>query len=433
MHIHILGIAGGGMTTPLALELKRHGHHVTGSDQPQIYPPASTQLRQAQIPINTTPISRSIDLVIVGSSYQHLTQPSQEFRQIKSLHIPYISATRYVANHLIKPNSILIAGPFGKTTITGLVAWILLRAKLKPSYLIGGQPINRIPSLKITDSPWSVVEADESINGLDTQAKFLYYPIKHLILTGTLWEHKESYSNESDNLTAFQKLVKRIPSNGILVYNQQDPNVNQILPLCRGQTIPYDFSGQFSSPLLGRHNLQNISAAYTLAHQLGIPTSTINSAISSYLGIARRLQIIGHQLHPIFIDDFSQSPNRIQQALETIKNKFPDYQIKVYLEPHATFLQYATGIQGLGSALTLATEVVLGKVHFSPHIPPTQRINARHFASEIGNKLKYIPLPSQIVLHYQQTLKPNEVLVHFSSGGLVGLQTFYRIVRHFKS
>src|SRR3989339_1247587 len=147
MHIHILGIAGQGMTTPLAVELKRLGHHVTGSDQQRIYPPASTIIKKAAIPINQTPITQQIDLAIVGSSYKSFPKSIYEFEQIQKLAIPYISATKFISQNLVKPQSILIAGSFGKTTITGLISWIMFKAGYKPSFMFGGKAINRIPSL----------------------------------------------------------------------------------------------------------------------------------------------------------------------------------------------------------------------------------------------------------------------------------------------
>ena len=47
MHVHILGICGTLMGS-IALLAKAQGHHVSGSDN-QVYPPMSTQLREASI------------------------------------------------------------------------------------------------------------------------------------------------------------------------------------------------------------------------------------------------------------------------------------------------------------------------------------------------------------------------------------------------
>ena len=428
MHIHILGIAGK-MTAPLAAELKNKGHKITGSDQKHIYPPISTILAKTKIKINTSTINSGINLAIIGSSYKSFKKTKQEFTQIKKLNIPYISATKYIAQNIGKKNSILVAGSHAKSTITCLLVWIFKNAKLNPSYMFGATAINPIKSLAITDSDWSIIEADESINGLDRQAKFLIYPAKHLIITSTQWEHKDSYPTCQDNLNAFKKLIQKIPADGILVYNPQDKNLPKLIKYCRGQSFPY---GNFAYPnsLLGLHNQQNISAAITLcqSQKLKINPPVIKRSIKTYKGLKRRLEIIKKTSNNIILlDDFAQSSQRIKTALQTIKNNFPNHLIKVFFEPHASFLQNKKSLKGLSTALKPATEVLLAKIRYHRQIAKKYRATAKDFKKEIGNKLIYQPLYEQILSHYHQTLRPRQVLIHFSSGGQVGLQTLTKI------
>ncbi|MBU3935196.1 hypothetical protein KJ909_00830 [Patescibacteria group bacterium] len=422
MHIHILGIAGT-MTTPLACFLQSQGHQVTGSDQKKIYPPISPLLKKSKIKINQTPISPRLDLLIVGSSYQSFTQTKKEFLQAKKLHLPYISATKYIAQNVAQKKSILVAGTYGKSTITALIIWILKKAKLNPSYMLGAQAINHFPSFFISSSPWSVIEADESINGLDKKAKFLYYPLKYLVLTSADWEHKDSYSTASKNLLAFKKLIKKIPPNGLLVYNSQDKNLKKIINLCRAPVIAYQSKSDLPCQLLGDYNQANISAAVTLCQQLNIDPKIIKNAVGSFLGLKRRLEIIKKTKSDIVvIDDFAQSATRIKKALESVKKSFPRHSIKVFLEPHASFFQDKKGLNHLGQALKLAKEVVLFKIKYNSKIKSKHQATASDFKKEIGNKFLYLPLSSQIKKHYHQTLKKHQVLLHFSSGGHDGLK-----------
>jgi len=426
MHIHILGTAGK-MTAPLAVELKRLGHKVTGSDQERIYPPVSTILKNAKIRINNTPINPNIDLIIVGSSYNAFQKTRQEFSQIKKLKIPYISATSYLAQNVAKTNSILVAGAYGKSTISSLLVWIFKNAKNNPSYMFGATALNKIKPLAITDSDWSILEADESINGLDTQAKFLIYPVKHLIITSTQWEHKESYLTHQDNLAAFKKLIQRVPSNGIFIYNPQDKNLVKFVKHCRGQSFPYHQSPH-PGLLFGSYNEQNISAAVTLCQKLKINPAVIKNSVKTYLGLKRRLEIVKkNEKNIVLVDDFAQSPHRIKTALRAIKDEFPHHQIKVFLEPHASFLQNKKSLENLSTALKSTKEVLLAKIRYNLSIDKKDRVTAQDFRNQIGNKLIYQPLYPQIPPYYQQTLKPNQVLVHFSSGGKKGLKTLKKI------
>ena len=69
MHVHILGICGTLMGS-IALLAKAQGHQVSGSDD-QVYPPMSTQLEKASIPLQSPYSENSVpegaDLVVLGT------------------------------------------------------------------------------------------------------------------------------------------------------------------------------------------------------------------------------------------------------------------------------------------------------------------------------------------------------------------------------
>lgn len=428
MHIHILGIAGS-MTAPLAIALAELGHQVTGSDQDKIFPPFSTQLKKAKIKINCTPITTEIDLAIIGSSYLSFSKTKEEYQEILQQGISHISATNYIAKNLIKKNSIIIAGTYGKTTITAATAYLLDQAYFKPAFMFGGQSKNSLPSLKFSDRDWSVVEADESINGLDTQAKFLYYPVKILILTSANWEHKESYPSPEANFEAFKKLVLSLPSDGLLIYNQDEKSLLPLLEFCPCQKIAYS---QTSIPnlLVGDYNQNNLAATETLGEYLKIDKDIIKKSFKNFKGVKRRLELIATKNNIQFYDDFAQSADRIKATLTTLKNKFPDSKIKVFYEPHASFLQNRTSLQELSTSFSQSDETVIYRLKYHPQ-NHQDRLSAKDFLQVIPRSI-YLPLPEAVTKHYQN-LKPGDILLHFSSGGLEGTKIFKKIISLHKS
>ncbi len=458
MNIHIIGIAGA-MTASLAKELKRLGHQVTGSDQEKIYPPVSDILKNADIKINRNPISKNIDLVIVGSSFNSFENTRQEFETVKRLDLPYISATEYIAKYLGKNNSILVAGAYGKTTITSLLSWILINADFDPSYMIGGDLVNNTDSTRISNSNWSVIEADESIHGLDQKAKFLYYPVKYLLLTSADWEHKDSYKSEVENLLAFQNLIENIPEDGVLVINSRGYSCNNLSKFTKAKVITYNNQDSdyyisnvsieqnqtlitintptspisVNTELLGQFNFENILAAVAMADYLGIDRQIIQDSISKFKGVKRRIQLIEKVEDIIFFDDFAQSAPRIKSTLDAIKLHYPNNNIKVFFQPHASFLQHKQGLNNLNDAFANATEVVLGKISFSQKIDKNNRVTASDFCSEVGQKLIYLPINEDIVNHYNQTLKPKDILIYMSSGGIEGSEIINSIINNLKT
>lgn len=456
MHIHIIGIAGT-MTAPLAVALKKIGHTVTGSDQDKIYPPISTLLKNAGIQLNSPLDYKNIDLAIIGSSYLSFSLTKNEFEIIKKNNTPYVSATEYIGKNIVKNNSVIVAGTAGKTTITSLITHIFCQAKLNPSYMFGGQSLNRIPSLTINQGEWSVVEGDESINGLDTKAKFLYYPTKYVVLTNADWEHKESYKDESDNFLAFKKLVENIPDNGLLIANAKGHEVDKLLQFTSAKIISYNGPKAdyqiikteihetsnltiktpteilcLNTKLLGKFNFENILAAVALCLEIGLDPEIIKDSVASYKGIQRRLEIISNKNNIYFYDDFAQSPKRIKSAIEAIKLHYPNQDIYVYFEPHATFLQNKTGLKGLEEAFAGTKQIVLSKIHFSQRVPVANRATAKDYSDEIGDNLIYIPQNQDLYNHFCQILKPGNIFLHFSSGGREGLKMLKKIINYHK-
>lgn len=458
MKIHILGIAGT-MTAPLAVVLKKLGHQVSGSDQEKIYPPISTFLKKAKIKVNFFEISPDIDLCIIGSSYNSFENTKKEFQQIKKLKIPYISATQYIAQNLIKDESIVVAGSFGKTTITSLISWIFVKAQKKPNYMFGGEPKNKYPAISFSASNISIVEGDESIHGLDKQAKFLNYLPKYLVLTSADWEHKDCYSTELKNLNAFKKLVELLPQNGLMVVNYQSLTAQKISQFCHSPVVTYNSPKanyfidkikikndlttliintpngliKIDTQLIGRFNFENILAAVALCDSLKIKKTIIQKAIFSFKGIKRRLELIANYKNILFFDDFAQSTTRIKSTLLALKNHYPDKKIKVLYLAHASFNQYKNSLQGLEDAFAPCQEIVLGPLKYNSKIDKKNRTTANDFKLLLGSKLIYLPLKRQILKYYKSNLMSNDILIYMSSGGFDNNRIFKSIINSFKN
>ena len=125
MHIHILGIVGT-MTAHLAVSLKKRGFRISGSDQEKIFPPISTTLKRANIPVNSTEIDNNIDLAIIGSSYNLFENTKKEFEEIKKDLDKYgiRNTTKTSKPPLEKPSTMI------SDTISGIEPFFLKNLKL---------------------------------------------------------------------------------------------------------------------------------------------------------------------------------------------------------------------------------------------------------------------------------------------------------------
>jgi UDP-N-acetylmuramate: L-alanyl-gamma-D-glutamyl-meso-diaminopimelate ligase len=140
LRVHFIGIGGTGMGA-LAGLLKRAGHDVRGSDL-ALYPPMSTQLSDAGVPVLLGYSADNLDWgperVVVGNicGADHVEVQAAKARQIPPRQLP-LSARRAAPPW---PPRLVVAGTHGKTTTTSICAWILRYAGRDPSFLIAASP-----------------------------------------------------------------------------------------------------------------------------------------------------------------------------------------------------------------------------------------------------------------------------------------------------
>ena len=102
VHVHILGICGTLMGS-IALLAKAQGHQVSGSDD-QVYPPMSTQLEKASIPLQSPYSENSVpegaDLVVLGNAGLGRGNPAVE--ALLTQRIPYCSGAEFLGGMSFK-------------------------------------------------------------------------------------------------------------------------------------------------------------------------------------------------------------------------------------------------------------------------------------------------------------------------------------------
>ena len=113
---------------------------------------------KASVGHNSNNINTKIEKVIYSSA---VNSKNPEFIKAKDLNIPIYSRAQILAEVMQKKKSICISGTHGKTSCTSMTSWILSYETKKPT-LIGGIDYSFNSNLRIGDSDWMVVEADES-------------------------------------------------------------------------------------------------------------------------------------------------------------------------------------------------------------------------------------------------------------------------------
>jgi UDP-N-acetylmuramate: L-alanyl-gamma-D-glutamyl-meso-diaminopimelate ligase len=327
-HVHVIGICGVA-TSALAIAFHKAGVKVTGSDK-GFFPPVSTELEKQGVSFYAGWHPEKMveggvpDLVIVGTASGSL---NPETALAKEKNIAMISEAEARGKYFAREYSIVCSGTWGKTSTTALLSHILQVNNYDPSFVIGGVSLST-DSAHLGKSKWSVIEGDEyKTSPTDNRPKFIHLKPTHLLLTSVSWDHADLYPTEKDYFDAFEKLVKEIPATGLVVACGDDKGVQKILPqissdssaitpsgakiVTYGKSEPTQYSYhsitytknglhfqitnrdtcyEIRSPMLGRFNVENITAAFAMAHEIGIPADKIIDAIHTFKGIKRRFE-----------------------------------------------------------------------------------------------------------------------------------------------
>ncbi len=382
--VHFVGICGVTMA-PLAKMMKDEGYFVSGSDK-GIFPPMSDYLRDNNIDIelgfkqkhlersyyeekgeNNIRIHKFPDSIIAGN-YIGQSNPEYKFAKEKGLQIK--SFPQVLKERLIKSNSIVVAGTYGKTTCTALLVQIFKSAQMNPSYMIGGIPINLDEGIENTKGKWSIVEGDEYTSArFDMRSKFFHYKPEFLLLTSAAWEHTDVFKTRQDYIDNFKRLVQHIPQNGIIVAARNGKNLKEVLDEARCKVVTYEVNNidkkiakadwfnlphkgnketgeicifnrntkeEFSvkTNLIGQHNRENIIGCCALGRELGVPTEAVIGGVANFSGIRRRLELKFSEENLRIIDDHACSPPKVMGSLSALRERYSDWHISVVFEPN---------------------------------------------------------------------------------------------------
>jgi UDP-N-acetylmuramate: L-alanyl-gamma-D-glutamyl-meso-diaminopimelate ligase len=353
MRIHFISI-GGSVMHQLAIALKRKGYRVSGSDD-EIFEPAVTNLRNENIlpeKIGWFPenITLNIDAIILG---MHAKEDNPELAKARELGLKIYSFPEYIFHESLHKKRIAIGGSHGKTTTTAMVMHVLNYDGSDFDYLVGARLDGFEQSVKITDAPVIVCEADEyPASAVERRPKF-HFLFPHIaVLTGIAWDHINVFPTFGFYLEQFVVFINKIEKNGVLIYNETDTVLKKLVKDNLRTDIRYVPYGlpqhtiengitnviigkeKASLAVFGNHNLLNLHAAYGVCKELKIEDTLFAKAITSFTGASKRLELIAQKNDCNIYRDFAHAPSKVRASIDAVKEQFPDRKLVAILELH---------------------------------------------------------------------------------------------------
>jgi UDP-N-acetylmuramate--alanine ligase len=337
------GIGGSGML-PLASIVRASGAKVSGSDRSldagrtphkfdylrslgiQLFPQDGSGLAEGMTLVTSAAVEQTVPDVV----------------RAKELGLPHLTRPQFLAKLLnAAQRSVAVGGTSGKSTVTGMIGWILHACHRQPTVMNGAvmknfvTPSAPFASALVGDPELFVSEVDESDGSIA-----LYRP-EIAVLTNISLDHKEMdelrqlfahFLNSSRKAVLnlddpeTRALAETIPPDKAIGYGFDAPGADfmgkDLQHQPNGVTFALQAEGERHDVHLavpGRHNASNALAAIAAARALGVRIEDAVNAIARFEGLKRRLETVGEARGVTVIDDFAHNPDKIDATLATLR------------------------------------------------------------------------------------------------------------------
>ena len=390
------GIGGSGML-PLAMIVQARGAAIEGSDRALAQgrtPEKFDWLRAHGVtlhPQDGSGVTRADQTVITTGAIEDTVPDIGAARRAGAT----IKTRPQLLSEIFNaaPTSVGVAGTSGKSTITGMIAWILHQTGRQPTVMNGAVMKNFAdadhpfasaliggPDLFVSE----VDESDGSIAGYDpTVAVVSNISLDHKsmeelrdLFGGFTARATTAVLNLDNPETAAlaQELAQTLPAGKAITFGlgeeKADLSAHDLQPLPTGMKFRLIEGWSEHDVILnvpGAHNVANALAALGATRALGVPTSEAVKALETFAGIRRRMEVVGTAGDITVIDDFAHNPDKIAATLKTL-HAF-DGRLLILFQPHgfgplklmkSEFVEGFAGLMREDDVLLMAEPVYYG-------------------------------------------------------------------------
>ncbi len=436
---HVVGIGGAGMSA-IATVLAGMGHHVSGSDLKESA--ALERLRALGVTVvvghDASHVGDDVDAVTTSTA---IPADNPEVVAARERGIPVLRRAEALAAIAGMRRAIAVAGTHGKTTTSSMLTLVLMEAGLRPSFIIGGEVSQIGTGAGWDDSPWLVVEADES------DGTFLELPRHAAVVTSVEPDHLEHYGDFEALRSAFARFLAETP--GPTVVCADDPIAAELGRACGATTYGTDEDadyrmvdlafgrdgttftlahgggvlGQVHLPVAGDYNARNATAAVVMGLQLGVAFEVGAQALARYGGVARRLEHRGEVAGVTFIDDYAHLPTEVADVLGAAAQGGWERIVCVF-QPHR-YSRTAALWPDFADAFDRADVLAVTDIYPAGEAPRPgitgQLVAQAVLDAHPWRRLAYLPHRDDVIAYLDHELRPGDLCLTLGAGDLTSV------------
>jgi UDP-N-acetylmuramate--alanine ligase len=383
--LYFLGIGGIGMSA-LARYFNSLGVKIFGYDKTQTI--LTKELEQEGMIIhyeeNISALPENIDVVVYTPA---IPKEHKEFLYFKSQNVKMIKRSEMLSIVTQDTFTIAVSGTHGKTSITSMIAHILICDGKKVNAFVGGIMKNYNSNLIISkDADYTVVEADEF------DRSFLTLNPDIAVISSMDADHLDIYGTKENLQESFFLFANKIKSDGSLLIKGNLKFEEEVKSKTYRYSLDNDsdfFASDFKIEkgkfifsinagteiidhiafgLPGRHNAENAIAAAAVALLLKIDIPTIKHALETYQGVQRRFDYRINTNDLVYIDDYAHHPEELKACISSVKELYSDKKICGIFQPHL-YSRTRDFADEFAKSLELLDDLILLEIYPARELP----------------------------------------------------------------
>ncbi len=311
------------------------GHFIAGSDRLfdlSAAHPIRARLEDNGIvifPQNGQGLDGSFDFAVFSTSVE---KTNADFKRAEMLGIPLKTRPEYLAEIVSEYRSVAVAGTSGKSTTSGMLAFLMERLGMSPNF-IGGGRVKQFRTGRNSGNYYSgssdtlIIEACESdgtiVNYKPAWSIILNLDLDHHSIdqTARMFEKLSENTSKRVFVSADDNNLEACAIRNAISFSIRKKSAYQakdisFFPLSTVFTVngqPYELS------LPGEYNLYNALACISFLSELGVSAKDIAAVLPEFSGIERRFDIHRKDGRYLVIDDYAHNPHKIYNLMEAMK------------------------------------------------------------------------------------------------------------------
>ncbi len=238
-----------------------------------------------------------------------LKADNPELLKAKELGLKIYSYPEFLYEQSKNKTRVVIGGSHLKTTITSMILHVMHYHGINVDYMVGAQLEGFDTMVHLTEeNDFIVLEGDEYLSSpIDRRPKFHLYQPNIALISGIAWDHINVFPTYDNYVEQFEIFIQKITNGGILVYNENDPEVKRVAEAAtnpirkiayhtpeytveNGVTLLETPEGPMPIEVFGAHNLNNLAGAKWICQNIGRRRSRF---LRSHCQFQRRFQTFG--------------------------------------------------------------------------------------------------------------------------------------------